>query len=102
VLYSKQYIQQRHLKRFPYPPQIPLKPSQKKQEELTQEVEKYRQKLVEIQQIHLLAAQAVVPLAEAKQSEHHSAAEIASRQRIDEAKVGLAEGTAKHLLRDRQ
>jgi hypothetical protein len=70
----------------------------KKQEELTQEVEKYRQKLLEIQQIHKPGAQALVPIAEARQAQELGAAAIEAREKADTANVTLAQATAKHLL----
>ena len=70
----------------------------KTQEQLTREVEKYRGELLKIQQIHKPGAEALVPLAEARQAEQLGAAAIEARQKGDEAKIALAEATAKHLL----
>jgi hypothetical protein len=70
----------------------------KKQEQLTQEVDKYKQKLLEIQNIHKPAAEALVPIAEARQAQELGAAAIEARAKSDTANIALAQATSKQLL----
>jgi trimeric autotransporter adhesin len=89
-------------KALPPPADIPatenLDTLTKKQEQLNQLIEKYHDELEGIQKIHKPGAEALVPLAEAKQAEELGAAIIEARTKSDTANVALAEATSKHLL----
>jgi hypothetical protein len=89
-------------KALPPPADIPatenLDTLTKKQEELNKLVEKYSEELQKIQQIHKPGAEALVPLAEAKQAEQLGAAQLEAREKSGVAEIALAEATSKHLL----
>jgi hypothetical protein len=89
-------------KALPPPADIPatdnLDTLTKKQGQLNQLVTKYRDELENIQKIHKPGAEALVPLAEAKQAEELGAARIEARSKSDAADIALAEATSKHLL----